>query len=280
MTVAMAAVVAADGYLSCRDYFVLGPAARGLGFCLVAVFFVAGGTLELYRIASAKRLHPSLPMMLIVSVAVATHPLWGCRLGNSSAAILAAVMLAGLFFTAVGCAGRGNADAVGSMACTCLGAVYLGLGVWFVVAIRLLCTDAEGAWGQIGAVAMFLACVKSTDIGAYLIGRRLGRHKLIVSISPAKTWEGSIGGLVVAVIVASLFAVLTDIMSIGLAVVFGAAVGVAGQLGDLLESMLKRDAGVKDSARLVPEFGGMLDLLDSVLTAAPLAYLILVSRAV
>ena len=81
--------------------------------------------------------------------------------------------------------------------------------------------------------------------------------------------------MALAVIVASLFAEFTDIMYFGKAIVFGIAVAVSGQLGDLLESMLKRDAGSKDSASLIPEFGGVLDLLDSVLVAAPFAYLVL-----
>jgi phosphatidate cytidylyltransferase len=81
--------------------------------------------------------------------------------------------------------------------------------------------------------------------------------------------------VVLAVIVASLFAEFSDIIGYGRAAVFGLAVAVTGQLGDLLESMLKRDAGSKDSGALVPEFGGMLDLLDSPLLAGPVAYLIL-----
>ncbi len=83
------------------------------------------------------------------------------------------------------------------------------------------------------------------------------------------------GGIALATIVASLFAYFSAIMGIGRAVVFGVVVAVTGQLGDLLESMLKRDAGSKDSAALIPEFGGALDLLDSVLGAAPFAYLVL-----
>jgi phosphatidate cytidylyltransferase len=122
---------------------------------------------------------------------------------------------------------------------------------------------------------VFLTCVKFCDIGAYFTGRFLGRHLWVPSISPKKTWEGFFGGIVIAVIAASLFAQFSAIMGIGRAVVFGVVAAVTGQLGDLLESMLKRDAGSKDSASLIPEFGGVLDLLDSVLVAAPFAYLVL-----
>jgi len=279
MTVAMAAALVADGYLSCRDYFLLPPSARGLGFCLIALFFIAGGCRELYRIAGHRGHRPSLPLMIVLSIALAAHPLWRGWLAGPSSACLPGVMMAGLFLAALAHIPRGAPGAVGSLAITCLSAVYLGLGGWFVMAIRLLGADSLTTWGQIAALAMFLACVKSTDIGAYLIGRACGRRKLIPSISPAKTWEGSIGGLLVAVTVASLFSALSGIISIGFSVAFGTVVALAGQFGDLLESMLKRDAGLKDSARLVPEFGGMLDLLDSVVTSAPPAYLLfLLSR--
>ncbi|MCK4628471.1 MAG: phosphatidate cytidylyltransferase, partial [Sedimentisphaerales bacterium] len=159
---------------------------------------------------------------------------------------------------------------------SCLSIIYLGVGGWFLMAIRLIGRSEPGTWGQIGPLVMFLACVKSCDIGAYFTGRFLGRHKMIPSISPGKTWEGLIGGVVLAVIAASLFACFVGIIGYGKSAVFGVAVAVSGQLGDLLESMLKRDAGSKDSASLVPEFGGVLDLLDSPLAAAPIAYMIFI----
>lgn len=169
----------------------------------------------------------------------------------------------------------GNQGTLANLAVLCFAVLYLGLGGWFIVAIRMVGGSADSAWGQSGAVLMFLACVKSADIGAYLIGSQIGRHPWVPSISPKKTWEGFIGGVVLAVIVGWLFAAFSDIMSVGMGIVFGAVVAVTGQLGDLLESMLKRDAGSKDSAKLVPEFGGALDLLDSVIVAAPFALVVL-----
>lgn len=122
---------------------------------------------------------------------------------------------------------------------------------------------------------MFLATVKSCDIGAYFIGSAWGKRPLAPEVSPKKTWEGTLGGVGVSAVVAVLFALFSGIMSVKAAVGFGVIVAVAGQLGDLFESMLKRDAMLKDSASLVPEFGGVLDILDSPLAAAPLAWVLL-----
>jgi len=121
----------------------------------------------------------------------------------------------------------------------------------------------------------------ATDTGAYAFGRMLGKHKLIPAVSPAKTVEGAIGGLIVAVAGAWIYAhfLLRPLAQLGLSpvgiVVFGLVIGVVGQLGDLAESLLKRDAGVKDSSKLLPGHGGILDRFDSLLFALPVAYLLL-----
>ena len=100
--------------------------------------------------------------------------------------------------------------------------------------------------GSTMILVMILLVVKATDIGGFFGGRALGKHKLIFWLSPGKTWEG---------------------------LIFGGVLGGIGQAGDLLESLMKRDAEVKDSGALVPGFGGILDIIDSPLLAAPFAYL-------
>ena len=269
MTVALAALLLGEGWLACRGYFFLGAWSRGLAFALLAIVFAAGGCIELGRIARAKGFAPSSTIMIVAVISVISSPFW---LPQDHAALagllLGALLLAGL---AQGFS-RGNDGTLANLAVLTLGAIYLGLGCWFVLAIRLLGASSATAWGQSGAVLMFLACVKSADIGAYLIGSQIGRRQWVPSISPKKTWEGLCGGIGLAVIVAWLFAEGSGIISVGAGLAFGAVVAVAGQLGDLLESMIKRDAGSKDSAKLVPEFGGVLDLLDSVIVAAPVAY--------
>ena len=120
---------------------------------------------------------------------------------------------------------------------------------------------------------MFVFVVKSADIGAYAIGSIFGRHKFSPNISPGKTWEGMCGAVAAAIIVAIGFAFICGIMTWRSAVIFGLCFAFIGQMGDLAESMMKRDAEQKDSANKVPGFGGVLDIVDSPLVAAPFAYL-------
>jgi phosphatidate cytidylyltransferase len=160
--------------------------------------------------------------------------------------------------------GAGTAGVLANCGVSCFCLVYLGLLGAFVLAIRI----DMGLWGLLGTIL----AVKVSDIGAYAFGKTLGRHKMAPRVSPGKTWEGLGGAVVAATAVAFAFAVVFDIMPLWVAPVFGAAMAVVGQLSDLVESMLKRDAGQKDSSNRVPGFGGILDVIDSPLFAAPFAY--------
>ncbi len=130
--------------------------------------------------------------------------------------------------------------------------------------------------------------VKMGDIGAYTVGRLIGRHKMAPRLSPGKTWEGLSGGLVFACVGScAIFGWLVPWMRLEAAesgiigwIVYGLLVGLAGVLGDLSVSLLKRDAGRKDSSQWIPGFGGVLDLLDSILIAAPAAYVLWVTGLV
>ncbi len=144
-----------------------------------------------------------------------------------------------------------------------LAIVYLGVMPGFFLPIRLT--------HSAGMVVSILLMVKGADMGAYAVGRWLGKHKLIVWLSPGKTWEGFLGGLAAAAVIGAMLSHFSPEFAWWEGLLGGMVLGAAGQMGDLLESLLKRDAGVKDSG-LVPGFGGVLDLLDSALFAAPLAY--------
>ena len=124
------------------------------------------------------------------------------------------------------------------------------------------------------AIVMILLVVKFTDIGAYFGGRAFGKHKLIPWLSPGKTWEGLFFGLLTAGLVGAICARWTLELLWHRGLIFGIIIGGVGQLGDLLESLMKRDAEVKDSGQLIPGFGGILDVIDSPLLAAPVAYLL------
>jgi len=121
---------------------------------------------------------------------------------------------------------------------------------------------------------LFLLClVFSGDVGAFYAGSYLGRHKLCPSVSPNKTWEGSAGGIAANLVVCAAFSHLVFKQHPwALMVVFSILVGIAGQVGDLFESQLKRKAGIKDSGIIFPGHGGMLDRIDALLFAAPAAH--------
>ncbi|MEK6247451.1 MAG: phosphatidate cytidylyltransferase [Planctomycetales bacterium] len=152
--------------------------------------------------------------------------------------------------------------------------VYVGLLLSFLVQLRFI---GGAAWNGLPLISM-LVVVKLCDIGAYTVGRLFGKHKLAPKLSPGKTIEGVVGGLLFAVggswlvMEAATNWFETPGLSVPVVVGYGILIGVAGILGDLTESMFKRASGHKDSSSWMPGFGGVLDLLDSPLMAAPVAY--------
>jgi len=116
---------------------------------------------------------------------------------------------------------------------------------------------------------------KSCDIGAYVTGRTLGKRKLIPKVSPGKTVAGAVGGITLSTVVGTLFVTQAGIGSLGFGLLFGAVIGAVTMLSDLAESLIKRCMKVKDSATLLPEMGGVLDLIDSLILAAPAGYILL-----
>ncbi|GEP17437.1 hypothetical protein C5H55_001541 [Pediococcus pentosaceus] len=158
---------------------------------------------------------------------------------------------------------RFNFDDAGVLTLTML---YIGFGFNMFVQARTV---------GLGMLMYLLLTVWSTDSGAYLVGRKIGKTKLAPQISPNKTWEGSIGGTIVAVIVGIIFSV-TGLIHYGIlaTILMTLFLSIAGQLGDLIESSLKRYYGVKDSGRILPGHGGILDRFDSLLLVLPMAYLL------
>jgi phosphatidate cytidylyltransferase len=159
-----------------------------------------------------------------------------------------------------------RAPATVAISSTVLGAAWIGLGLGCVLLLR--------EFPDHGRLAIFavLIAVWADDTAAYLIGRLVGRHKFSPALSPAKTWEGFLAGTAAAVFVAFVTLYDQDFLSIPESLVLGAVVAIAGALGDLFESALKRDMQVKDSGRLLAGHGGMLDRVDALLFAVPAAY--------
>ena len=164
---------------------------------------------------------------------------------------------------------REMSTSVPAAAATLLAAVYLGVLGGTIAALRVLPPEADGAW----RVTLLLAIVMTSDTFAYFAGSAFGRHKLAPLVSPGKTVEGLAGGLAGGVLAALLVRRfgLPEIPALA-AVALGIVVSAFGVAGDLVESLMKRWAGVKDSGRLFPGHGGMLDRLDSLLFGAPVLY--------
>ena len=164
-----------------------------------------------------------------------------------------------------------------TIAGTLLGVLYIAFLFNFIIKLLTEWGDDTGRW----LVLFLVVVVKCTDIGAYFTGCAIGRHKLLPRVSPAKTWEGVAGGVLFGMLAGWAlwqFALPREApMFPGLPAVLGVSLllAVAGVLGDLIESLLKRASGVKDSGSFIQGMGGLLDVLDSLLFAAPVLYIAL-----
>ncbi len=169
---------------------------------------------------------------------------------------------------------KSNPDGLLAISTTLFGLMYVPWLLNFIQKINFF-PEVNGRF----YVFYFILVTKFSDMGAYLVGSLFGRHKMIPRISPGKTWEGFAGALMVSVLASVLFAQFARQelagMNLAHAVILGLLLGAAAVLGDLIESLFKREAGVKDSGRLFPGIGGILDLMDSLLFNAPLMYLYL-----
>ena len=267
MTLLFTAIVVFDGWLDgSLTSLAEDKPVQGTVFCILIILLIVPGQFELSKLAAAKNLKIFLPVSITASILFAISRYFqqlvefqpGTYLSFLSAFVLLALLLYQYKF-------HGASGVLANCGANYFSILYLGLLSSFSVAIRI----EFGLW----PLLMFVFVVKSADIGAYSIGSMFGKHKFSPRISPGKTWEGMGGAVGAAIIVAIGFSLVCDIMPWWLAIIFGLAFAFIGQLGDLAESMIKRDSEQKDSANKVPGFGGVLDIVDSPLVAAPLAYL-------
>lgn len=173
----------------------------------------------------------------------------------------AIAMISGVFL-------KREKDTIVDVAVTILGMVYVG---WFLSYLFFIRSLTEHG----GYLFFLVFTVWAMDVAAYLAGRVFGHTKLIPSISPKKTWEGAIAGFVVCLTAAAIFS-QTAQLPLGHALILGALIGIFGQISDLVESLIKREAGAKDSSDLIPGHGGVLDRIDSFVLTAPLMYYYLI----
>jgi len=268
MTLVFTAVVIFDGWLdgSLTSTATDDKLVQGTILCLLVILLIIPAQFELSKLAAAKNLKIFLPITITASILFAANrylqQLVEYTPGTYLSLLAAFVLLALLLYQYKR---YGTSAVIANCGANYFSIIYLGLFSGFCIALRI----EFGLW----PLLMFIFVVKSADIGAYSIGTIYGRHKFSPKISPGKTWEGMGGACAAAIIVALGFAIICDIMAWWLAIIFGLVFAFIGQMGDLAESMIKRDAEQKDSANKVPGFGGVLDIVDSPLVAAPLAYL-------
>lgn len=250
---------------------------QGVGILLMLILLLPLATEELATLFTAEHVRPYRFISSIGSGAMVLHAFM-TQFDNFkpvAASTLAFIVVFVMLLAALRRAWDMQAqDAIVRMAGTVLANMYLGGLGWFLLALRV--KQSHNFVGSTGIVLLILVVVKATDIGAFFGGRALGRHKLIPWLSPGKTWEGLICGVLVSGIIGALAAPHLYGMAISWqrGFVICTLLGGIGQVGDLLESLIKRDAEVKDSGRLIPGFGGVLDVIDSPLLASPFAYLL------
>ncbi len=252
----------------------------GVPALTVVLAIVAGlGGIETFRLLRTAG-YPSMSLFgTILAVAIvleaAVHP------GGDKGILLVGI---GAVLAGIGAFARLDPrDGLVTWVTTVFGAVYVGL-IAFVLQVAndapAVPADAALAFlsREQGWVLLLVFGVWSYDTGAYLVGRQIGRHKFLTHISPAKSIEGLIGGLVATTIVTGAMLAALGQQPLG-AIVLGPLLGLAAQAGDLAESMLKRAAGAKDSGTLIPGHGGILDRIDSFLFAGPVVALYAIALA-
>jgi phosphatidate cytidylyltransferase len=267
---------------------------------LAGLLAIAGalGASEFYRIARASGSNPLANAGIVIAglIPLLVHASY-LRIYDPNGAVgpvsLAALVIVLLFTAAIWVRGV-DGKPLEAVASTALGAAYTGGLLSFAYAIRYhdyaFAPAALPIAGRMmnlpsGALLVLLPVLLTwaSDIGAFVVGRRLGRKKLIPAVSPGKTVEGAIGGLVACMVLAWIYAhfVLRPATHLDFrraplgALAFGALASVAAQVGDLVESLLKREAGVKDSSHLIPGHGGVLDRIDSLFFVLPVSYVAL-----
>ena len=229
---------------------------------LLVLTLIAGG--ELFRLARARGARP-VPLVGLAGIAVAYVIAY--REGTGAPEDYPVLVAAALLVTAAAVLVRRDRDgAVVSIASTVFVVVYVGVMGSYMLAMR-------GGPDGFRIALVFGLMVVLNDAGSWAVGRSFGKHALAPHISPSKTWEGAVGGAFVTVVV-GLFAGLglDPPFTVERGLVLAGLVVIAAPLGDLFESMLKRDFGVKDAGAVIPRHGGALDRLDSLLFVAPLFF--------
>jgi phosphatidate cytidylyltransferase len=249
--------------------FVLLTRAGGYWFLGFVDLFIILGLFEFYRMMAVKGLHPYRGIGIASGLTLSTYVYFAS--GVYATAFLTFILIAimGLELTR-----KDNRRAVYHVATTVFGIVYVAYLGSHLVLLRELPWLIDRPY-EMGARFVFLAFAMtwSSDTGAYVVGKTLGRRPLLPRVSRGKTWEGAMGGVAFAALAGGICALtFADFLHVAWGVALGAVCSMIGLLGDLFESMLKRDAEIKDTSRIIPGHGGVLDRFDSLLFTVPLIY--------
>ncbi|MGD2065099.1 MAG: phosphatidate cytidylyltransferase [Dehalococcoidia bacterium] len=234
-------------------------------FSLLIAAAALAGTYEFYHIANFDRREPLLYLGLLYSLALVLSSHY--RSPDVLPIVITTAMLVSLIYLLC-CPAREKAFR--KWAWTIAGALYVGWMLSYWLSLRGL--EDGRSWVYLAVLTTF-----ANDTGAFFIGRATGKHKLAPTISEGKTREGAIGGLICAVVGALLIAVVLNLFSpfdfkYWQIILIGLIIGLFAQLGDLVESLLKRNMGVKESGNLLPGHGGILDRFDSLIFVGAVVY--------
>ncbi|MBF0503917.1 MAG: phosphatidate cytidylyltransferase [Candidatus Omnitrophica bacterium] len=239
-------------------------------FILEVVILTAGGLYEFFYMVRKKDVpiysYTGILIGLLIPISIFTH----FEPTNNWELLFTVIGFLLILFMQF--ARRDNRHAILGLSTTLFGVLYVAWFFSFLVKIRLMLPGMDG----VKLVGFILLVTKSADIGALLIGSSIGKHPLLPKVSPNKSIEGALGAVFMSACTALVFrSFLPADLKLPLWQIFfmGAFFGGLGQLGDLSESLIKRDCGVKDSGKLLPGMGGVLDIIDSLLFSAPAFYL-------
>ncbi|YAL82291.1 phosphatidate cytidylyltransferase [Dermacoccaceae bacterium W4C1] len=231
-------------------------------FVVLASLASVIGAVELLRALSGGRSHPPVPPTLLAAAAIPPIAyIWGPE------ALTPAVVVAVLLLLLWGAVSDGP-DLVGHIG----GGVFVVLYVPMLVAFAMLLLRPDDG---VQRIITFILVTVASDIGGYAVGVLFGRHPMAPTVSPKKSWEGFTGSAVTCMITGALCVALLLDGDWWVGVLLGMAVVVAATVGDLCESMIKRDLGIKDMSNLIPGHGGLMDRLDSLVVAVPVTWAIL-----
>lgn len=260
-------LIVADIFVPITAFFAIQGGIAFVGFVTIILGVAAW---EFWRIFQKGDYAPSLSVLLVFSTsAVIMRYLWGLQYFEIW---LGALLFVSLFMHVLQ-QQRGNEKAASNLALTVFGALYLGFLGSYAISVRFL---EQGLYWTM----LVFPIISLADTGAYIFGRLFGKHKMLTVVSPKKSWEGYIGGIVVGALGGWGLAALWQIASPAVlpihGLILGFAISVIGPFGDFGESMIKRQFNIKDSSNLLPGHGGFFDRIDSSLWAAILGYYLII----